>query len=173
MKPYLSQSEINAMEDLLSSKKGDLFEWGSGGSTIHFAKFCNNLYSVEHKDSWYNSVNSIKPNNVKYFLVPSDKPQAKKDDGTIEEFHTYVNFIKKFKNKTFDYVFIDGRARPYCANACLDFISDESFVMIHDWPKEDDEVQRKIDPHRIAYKSVLDYLTLIKVVDKLAFLKKS
>jgi hypothetical protein len=167
MKPYLSDQEIKSLENLLKKRRGDMWEWGSGGSTIYFSKFCNEYYSIEHKSNWHKAINNIKPKNVKCFLVPNDIPQAEKDDGTKEEFASYIKFINNFKGKIFDYVFIDGRARPYCAEECLNFISKDSYIIIHDWPDKDSE-----DKTRIPYRSVLDFLNLVKIVDKLAFFKK-
>lgn len=77
-------------------------EFGSGMSTLWFAKRCALLYSIEHNPVWYARVKSCisaqKINNVRYFL---------RDKSCYAE-------LSCCQDRSLDFILIDGIERPAC-----------------------------------------------------------
>ncbi len=105
-------------------------EYGSGQSTIFFAKRLKELVSIEHNPVWYEKVKQKLAesaiNNVDYFLIPENNPQNLSREAFGQyldslsgheerpEFATYYNKVKDYPDNYFDFVLIDGRARVKC-----------------------------------------------------------
>ena len=53
-KPFYSPSAIRKIESLLNTNSR-VFEWGSGISTIWYAKRVKELVSIEHDKTWFES----------------------------------------------------------------------------------------------------------------------
>ena len=69
----MQPNEASCIESYL--KRDDvMFEYGSGWSTLHFSKFVDRFYSVEHNQGWSNIVNKqLKEGhifNTKLFTIP-------------------------------------------------------------------------------------------------------
>lgn len=156
MKPYMNNKEIEFIRSFFSDRF-DVLEWGSGGSTIYFSKFCNRYFSIEHDKSWYDKINKIKPENVKYYYVKNNLPRS--HPTKKEEFIDYINFVDKIGVRRYDLVLIDGRARKFCAEKVLDYVDDESLVFIHDWERKE-------------YHSVLEFYDIYKTEERVGALKK-
>ena len=167
--PWMSEKEIKKIEEYLSPDH-IFFEWGSGGSTIHFSKLVNQYVSIEYDINWFNQINlyiqNEHINNVKYIYCPPDNDillPIYTDRSEEKDFITYVNIVNTLPRHQYDIVLIDGRSRVNCANKILNYIHKESIVFIHDFfniPK---------------YFSVLDNYTLIDSIregQSLAVLKK-
>lgn len=152
-----------------ASKDKTLLEYGSGISTIILSDFYKQIFSIEHHQVWYRElmeeVRDI--NNINLFLVePNDKNHFLAYNGVdVEEINTEVgfnlfkNYINFCDNFTFDNVFIDGRARKYCAIKILEKIDSNSYVFIHDF-------------ERAYYHNVLEFYNIIESADKLVVLAK-
>jgi hypothetical protein len=110
-----------------------IFEYGGGGSTIFFLDKGAIVNTEEHDSDWYQLLlTTIKENNLgknwNAFLDPPElqtKQQlsdAADPDAYISiaeiynnySFSNYVKRIDQFENLSFDFVVIDGRARPSC-----------------------------------------------------------
>jgi hypothetical protein len=110
--PWLTKSANMILSELL--KKSDIgLEFGSGRSTIYFAKRLKHLTSIEHNELWYNKVNAkIQQNglnNINYIFAAKDK----EDDRGNES--KYVETINGFKDESFDFILVDGAYRDFCA----------------------------------------------------------
>ena len=137
MNPFMPPDDIPFIEKHF--KENDIvLEWGSGGSTIQFSKLVKKYYSIEHNRAWYEKIIRIKPENVSYFFVPQNLARSRPTKK--EEFIDYINYVDKLNVKKFDVVFIDGRARAHCAKKALDYIDENSKVIIHDWMREEYKV---------------------------------
>lgn len=102
----------------------DVFEWGSGGSTLYFADKGCNVVSVEHDKVWYDRIGPVLTDaGVHYLYIPPDSgavtvPHDKSDpmiyySGSMSVcFRKYASAIDEYG--LFDLVFVDGRARPSC-----------------------------------------------------------
>ena len=129
--PWTSPSSILMFEELLTPEMVG-FEWGSGSSTIFFAKRLKKLVSIEHHEGWYQKVRSqlqekeIK--NVDYHLINIDYPDQHLDkDGfqvaitpsQIDAYKAYYSFIDQFPDQSFHFILIDGRTRVQCGEHAL------------------------------------------------------
>ena len=130
--PWTSPGSILIFNKLLN-KNMTGFEYGSGKSTIYFAKRINHLVSVEHEENWYNMVSArISDENlqhVQYHLIArneetevSEEPEFQRHYATeLQDFqyrksyYAYFQFILNFPDDHFNFVLVDGRARVECA----------------------------------------------------------
>ena len=78
-----------------------VFEWGSGGSTVYFARRCASVVSIEHHDKWYYDTQGklsrelTSPVDLKYIpLRPGDE--------------SYPDAILDYPDNYFNLVFVDG-----------------------------------------------------------------
>lgn len=140
------------MSHLSPDKK--VLEYGSGISTIEISKLCSSILSMEHQKVWYEKLSIKLPDNCTLVLRQPDLPYEEGfDDGTYEEFRSYVDH--PVDKGLFDIILIDGRARVACASKCHQMTNENSDIFIHDFYREE-------------YKGVLDYLTLIEQVGSMA-----
>ena len=97
------------MNDFIDSrlkKDMNVFEYGSGNSTLYFAQKVNHIVSVEHELSWYNLVKKKIPGNVTYIFCKTDDSNG------------YPEVILK-SDIDFDIIIIDGRKRVECAKIAI------------------------------------------------------
>lgn len=124
-----------------------VFEWGSGGSTLFFAKRVKALVSVEHDKGWYNRLSSALTNqgisNCRYILhepqVISDTESPSAGNiaymSTLNEyqgvsFGNYVKAIDEYPDGTFDLIIIDGRSRIACISHALSKVRPGGCLML-------------------------------------------
>jgi hypothetical protein len=109
-----------------------VFEYGSGGSTLFWITRGATVVSVEHDPIWYLTLSSYLSGapGVDYRLIvpehrdvdwrqnrdPANPFHYTTGDESFENhsFHSYVCQIDAFPAHHFDLVLIDGRARPAC-----------------------------------------------------------
>jgi predicted O-methyltransferase YrrM len=107
-----------------------VFEWGSGGSTIFFARRVRELISVEHDAAWHALVaerlRRERSSSCRYELIePRPAPPGGTEFGSGQPGHThlcfedYVRAIERYPEGHFDMVMIDGRARMACLRAAF------------------------------------------------------
>ena len=129
------------------------YEWGSGRSTVFFARFMKRLVSLEHKKKWFRKVQGLMAecgvNNVDYYLIPpGGEPSSASavrphiwDDLQYTprkpEFTAYFDHILRYPDEFFDVVLVDGRARVECALNALDKIKPGGFLILDnsEWEK--------------------------------------
>lgn len=131
MKP----AEITTILKYLSSEH-NMLEWGSGGSTVHFASKVKSYVSIEHQAEWFDRLKAVST-KTELFLVDLD---------------SYVEFPKSLKRQ-FNRVMIDGRSRVECAEELIraDLLMDDALVFLHDWNRE-------------RYHSVLSYYEVVEEI---------
>ena len=93
-----------------------VFEYGSGGSTMWWAKRVKQVISVEHHEGWYKRVASQMPSNVT--LVHRE----------LEEDGAYARESTQH-DSTFHVIVVDGRDRVNCAKHALDALSDDGVIV--------------------------------------------
>ena len=129
------------------------YEWGSGRSTVFFARFIKRLVSLEHTKKWFRKVQGLMAecgvNNVDYYLIPpGGEPSSASavrphiwDDLQYTprkpEFTAYFDHILRYPDEFFDVVLVDGRARVECALNALDKIKPGGFLILDnsEWEK--------------------------------------
>lgn len=120
--PWLSKEFQEWLIDFLKESK-DIFEFGSGYSTIKLDKLPGNLISVEHDERWYNKIS----------------PKIKNSDYKLLHPEEYHESILKY-NKEFDLIIIDGIYRMRCLKASLKQIKNNGFIVL------DDSERKKYEP---------------------------
>lgn len=100
--PWIAYDAIGVLKKFLT-KNSRVLEFGSGMSTIWYAKFAGEVYSVEDYRPWYEKVNVIQKkhllNNVHYHFA----------ENPID----YFNFMAD-DTTGFDLIMVDGSNRSTC-----------------------------------------------------------
>lgn len=114
--PWAPYPFINFMKEYLNHKM-TVFEYGSGYSTLFFAKRVHHVYSVEHNSYWIEKINSYPEENI-----------------TLYEKELNEDYEKSIHNTkiNFDVIFIDGRRRINCVREALKRISDDGMIIFDD-----------------------------------------
>ncbi len=128
--PWLTFEAIERL-GTLDLKGKNVFEYGSGGSTLFWLDKGAKVVSVEHDLEWYQRLQTITARvaELDYRFVeperdadpktaadPADPELYFSDDSASKGYHyrRYVQQIDEFADQFFDLVLIDGRARPSC-----------------------------------------------------------
>ena len=130
------------------------FEWGSGGSTDTIGRYTTGtIVSIENFKPWCDKVSNLpfvkcrsKLNSLDYKCIipyPTKHAGYPIDARHNGDFDVYINAIEKFPN--FDVVLVDARWRVACALKALDYIRDDTIVLIHD-----------VNPKRMYYNVLFD-----------------
>jgi len=128
--PWLTQ-QANLILSYLLKPQDVGFEWGSGRSTLWFARRVKHLTSVEHDERWYNQVlDKIRAANlVNVNLLLKDFKGYE-----MQEESPYVQAITNFNNNSLDFVLVDGPLtyRDFCANLALEKIRPGGILVVDD-----------------------------------------
>ncbi len=132
----------------ISHKDMQLFEYGSGGSTMFWSGRVKHVVSVEHDKAWYEKMKKefreLKIDNVDYFFIqPETDPHFPKKNYQIpadyissdqnytgKNFEKYVKVIDKYPDAFFDIIVVDGRARPSCIDHSLSKLKTGGFLVV-------------------------------------------
>lgn len=147
--PWMNFEIVSFLKKKLN-KEMNVFEFGSGYSTIFFALRAGKIVSLEHNSTWYKNVelllkeNNI--NNVDYKLIEAELIDGESrfegdyldynlfvsEDTNFKnfKFEKYVTEINKFPDKYFDLIVIDGRARPACIFFSLKKIKPDGMILV-------------------------------------------
>ncbi len=121
-------SQANAILSSRLQKTHSGLEWGSGRSTLWFAKRVAGLTSVEHDPIWYQkTLSSLKDNNitnVNYLLYET------KDDKQNDKHFSYISVVDKFHDNSLDFIVVDGVFRDECALRSLDKLKPGGLIII-------------------------------------------
>jgi hypothetical protein len=116
--PWITYEAQRALERIVTPEMR-VFEYGSGGSTLYFARRVAELVSVEHDPGWHAKVQAQVGNRAEVILAPSTD-EAPGDYASADErylgrsFRAYAETIDRFPDGYFDLLLIDGRARASC-----------------------------------------------------------
>lgn len=134
--PWMAPDAIKAL-DLLLTREMRGFEFGSGRSTLFFAKRMKWVTSVEHAKDWYNQVKKMLAtegiDHAELLLAAPDpafrlpplsslqqmRISAEDYPAKDDLFETYYQTINRFEDESLDLVVVDGRARVSCARAAI------------------------------------------------------
>lgn len=148
--PWLNFAAIDFVNKYIENKVNlQIFEYGSGGSTLFFLKKGFNVATVEHCKTWYENVkNRIKQNECwenkwsVFFIEPEydgikqnsedilNPLMYKSADFTEYNFKKYVSSVDNYPDAYFDIILIDGRARPSCIMHAVAKVKPEGIVII-------------------------------------------
>lgn len=141
--PWIGFGAIDFLNKHLS-EKDVVFEYGAGGSTIFFAKRVKQVISVEHDMAWYDSVvlklNNEALSNVAIFCIQAEETisNSSRDPSSYSNFYSshglqfqkYVSFIDSYPDNYFDWVVVDGRARPSCLNQAQSKVKPGKYLLL-------------------------------------------
>jgi precorrin-6B methylase 2 len=118
--PWITYPSIRFLEPRLRSDMA-VFEFGSGSSTLWWAKRVRRVVACEHDREWFDRVRSqVQSNNVE--LIHADR----KDDAYSRQVLNY--------ERQFDIVVIDGRDRVKCASNSLQALKPDGVIV---WDNSD------------------------------------
>jgi len=112
--PWIVYTCIYFLEPRLN-KRMTVFEWGSGNSTLWWAKRTNRVVAVEHNQTWFKKMKKVIPPNVtvrKALLQGTE----------------YESAILSEKSK-FDIIIIDGRRRIKCAKTAVQRLKANGIIL--------------------------------------------
>lgn len=116
--PWVTYSFIDFIKERIT-KEHDIFEFGSGNSTIFYAKLARSVHSVEHDKDWFEKSSKINLPNVKMIqcdLVPGGD-YSKSAAGTGNKFHVII---------------VDGRDRVNCCKEAVNSLTDDGIIVLDD-----------------------------------------
>jgi len=131
--PWLTYPLIYFLEPNLT-KQLDVFEYGSGNSTLWFAERVRTIKSVEYHEKWFTKIKSELPDNaqIQFSRVEDSDDYGKmafKQLSDSDPNRAYVNTIQEF-NQKYDLIIIDGLYRPSCISVALQFLKDGGVFII-------------------------------------------
>jgi predicted O-methyltransferase YrrM len=125
--PWLAPAAIGLLRSLLRPADRGL-EFGSGRSTVWFARHVSALTSVEHDERWHASVSAMLEakglDNVDYILAPGDQPMERGGESA------YARTALAFPDDSLDFALVDGHYRDYSAKFTLPKIKPGGMLII-------------------------------------------
>jgi predicted O-methyltransferase YrrM len=125
--PWLTPAAIRLLGPMLRRNDHGA-EFGSGRSTVWFARRVAALTSVEHDKRWHDVVSArLKArgiSNVDYILAPEDQPAERGGDSA------YARVALSFPDASLDFALIDGHYRDYSAKFILPKIKPGGMLII-------------------------------------------
>ncbi|WP_443936925.1 FkbM family methyltransferase [Pedobacter sp. MW01-1-1] len=116
--PWVTYSFIDFIKDRINTSQ-NIFEYGSGSSTIFYANRAASVTSVEHDKEWYEKVKSTKPKNAELIFCALQK------DGEYAQKATLLN-------KKFEIIIIDGRDRVNCCKYSVNALTENGVIVLDD-----------------------------------------
>lgn len=113
--PWIVPSSLEAINSIVQPD-WSVFEWGSGGSTVYWARHCASVISIEHNSEWIGRTTALLEKAALMDKVDlryvQGLPETEKD-----RFKPYAGAILEYPDESFDLVFVDGEAS--CRDLCL------------------------------------------------------
>ncbi|MCK4789404.1 MAG: class I SAM-dependent methyltransferase [Desulfobacteraceae bacterium] len=123
--PWLTKTANQILSSYLRNSDTGL-EFGSGRSTLWFARRVSVLTSIEENPRWYNRVTKMLEDariyNVTQLLVEKGRNNSA----------AYVQVCKKFSKNSLDFVLVDGCYRAACATTIIEYIRPGGILIIDD-----------------------------------------
>ena len=101
------------------------FEWGSGYSTIFFAKYIKEITTIENNLEWYNNLQKMfeEVSNIELHHVPYGQGYVDKIDDLSED-------VK------YGLIIVDGFFRVDCAKKAIEYLSEDGVLLLDDSNRE-------------------------------------
>lgn len=116
--PWYTYPSIEFIEPKVK-REWNVFEWGSGNSTLWWSQRVNRVISVDHDPEWFRSISNQMPDNVSIKL--------------ITEKTSYIQALEQSVSETngalLDVIVIDGEWRNECAKQAINFLSPEGVII--------------------------------------------
>lgn len=118
--PWMTYPAIYVIDQRIT-KKMKVFEYGSGNSTLYWAKKAKSVIAVEGDQFWQEKLQKTAPKNATIIYRPLGEE--------------YSQAIQR-QEGSFDIVVVDGRLRVDCAKASVDKLSKAGVIV---WDNTDRE----------------------------------
>jgi predicted O-methyltransferase YrrM len=127
--PWLTPAAVAILDSALRSSDRGL-EYGSGRSTLWFARRTAHLISVECDLDWYARIQSQlttfgRDDRVDYRYIPADEANQDDPARTI-----YLSVAEDLSERSLDYILIDGVYRDQCALRSVDLLKAGGVLII-------------------------------------------
>ncbi len=131
--PWLAPDAIAWLEkNLRPEMRG--FEWGSGRSTLWFAKHLATLASIESDPAWFQQVGRMvqdaRVTNVELRHIPLNHAESETYRNDYTPLPANPSAILQQPDASLDFVVVDGWYRPVCARAALSKLKPGGFLLI-------------------------------------------
>lgn len=116
--PWVTYPFIDFITERLNQSI-QIFEFGSGNSTLFYASKVKAVYSVEHDSEWIGQLKNILPQNVTVYhqeLIYGGE---------------YCKFPSTL-NRKFDIIIVDGRDRVNCMINAMNYITESGVIVLDD-----------------------------------------
>lgn len=120
--PWVTYSFIDFIKTRLN-KELAIFEYGSGNSTLFYAKRVKRVVSVEHDEAWFNKIVKEKANNAEMIFTQ------------LEKGGEYSQKAKLLREK-FDVIIVDGRDRVNCCKHSIEALTANGVLVLDDSERE-------------------------------------
>ncbi|NJL84701.1 MAG: class I SAM-dependent methyltransferase [Chloroflexaceae bacterium] len=120
--PWMNYAAIAFWEET-PKKEFILFEFGSGYSTIFFARLVNKVTSVEYDRAWFQTVEAKIPDNATLIFKEKDIDGA------------YCRSIQE-TNQQYDIIIVDGRDRVNCVKQSISVLTPNGAIALDDSQRE-------------------------------------
>lgn len=118
--PWMNYSIIELLKERLQ-KDHTVFEYGSGASTMFWAKHCASVSSIEYDEKWYHLIRT--------HIEKLDNAQLRFQEVNQQ----YIEAISHDDSSaSFDLVIVDGRKRVECAQYALPYLSTRGVLILDD-----------------------------------------
>ncbi|WP_298645748.1 hypothetical protein [uncultured Proteiniphilum sp.] len=145
--PWMTYDALDFLSSICTPDM-TIFEWGSGGSTLFFARRCCRIISIEHDQKWSkllaNKLKEFSVTNVDYKEVPGERISgwAQRDYRNPDDFvsndrnsiglsyEKYVKAIDQYPDNYFDIVVVDGRVRNCCIKRAIPHVRKGGYLVV-------------------------------------------
>ncbi|MBD8899003.1 hypothetical protein [Rhodanobacter sp. DHG33] len=115
---------------------GNVFEWGSGGSTVWFSNRGLTVTAIESEREWADRVKGRCPTADVRFIpgmaVGEYRSEPQLRDKGQHFFDDYIAAIDEFPDDSLDIVVVDGICRVECARRAAKKVKPDGFVIVDD-----------------------------------------
>ena len=128
--PWYTYPAIEYIKQLDFSDR-EVFEYGSGNSTIFWSKLAKRVVSIENNQKWYETIAKGVVENVEVRLIENDA--------------LYIQEI--LNHKSFDVIVIDGSHRLECARVAINKLKSGGIIILDnsDWHVKTAKILRSND----------------------------
>ncbi|WP_107038012.1 O-methyltransferase [Brumimicrobium mesophilum] len=145
--PWISPPATLFFDEWLDKDKVGA-EFGSGISTIFFAARTKAMVCIEHYEPWYKKVTDLFKEkgitNIDYRFIEVDKNNKNKAltpqlenylkqecaANIMWDFQNYFESLADFEDEHFDFILVDGRARPECVLYSIDKLKSGGLMVL-------------------------------------------
>ncbi|MEM9083422.1 MAG: hypothetical protein AAGB34_07490 [Planctomycetota bacterium] len=164
--PWITFTAIEWLERVITPEFR-VAEFGSGASTLYWAKRVAHVVAVEHHAGWHSKLtDELKERGVSNcdYILAEPKPlngQPAKPYGEFgafrslkkgyedQSFEAYASAIDSYDDASFDLVFVDGRARVACAERSISKIKRGGYLVLDNAERERyDPLRERLSQYR-------------------------